>query len=311
MAQFITADIKDFYYGTPLERYEYVRMALADIPDEIVQQYNLHDLSSNRWVYMEIRKGMPGLKQAGKVANDRLITHLAKYGYAPCAQTPALWRHTTRPVTFTLCVDDFGIKYEGKQHVEHLLNALRDLYTITVDWKGELYLGLTIKWDYANGRVTISMPGYIAAVLLRFQHPMPSRPQHSPHTCTRIVYGSAPQSPTQEDTSPLLPPLGVQRIQQIIGCLLYYALAVDSTFLVGLSDLSSEQSRATTSTSDAIVWLLNYAATHPDATITYVASDMCLHGHSDASFLSVVRACSRADGHFFFGDEPKARLSPA
>ena len=62
MARFITADIKDFYYGTLLARYEYIRMALADIPDEIVQQYNLHDLSSNGWVYMEICNSMPGLK---------------------------------------------------------------------------------------------------------------------------------------------------------------------------------------------------------------------------------------------------------
>jgi hypothetical protein len=38
---------------------------------------------------------------------------------------------------------------------------------------------------------------------------------------------------------------------------------------------------------------------------------MCLHGHSDASFLSVVWDRSRAGGHFFFGDKPKAGLSPA
>ena len=37
-AKFMTADIKDFYYGTPLPRFEYVRMALADIPSEIIAQ---------------------------------------------------------------------------------------------------------------------------------------------------------------------------------------------------------------------------------------------------------------------------------
>ena len=56
---------------------------------------------------------MPGLKQTGKVANDLLVTHLAKYGYAPCQQTPVLWKHTSRPITFTLCVDNFGVKYVG------------------------------------------------------------------------------------------------------------------------------------------------------------------------------------------------------
>ena len=102
------------------------------------------------------------------------------------------------------------------------------------------------------------------------------------------------------------PPTGVQRLQQIIGCLLYYALAVKSTVLVGLSDLGSEQSKATTSTADDSIWLLNYAVTHPDAKIAYVASDMFLQGHSDASFLSVVRARSRAGGgDFSSGINPK------
>ena len=149
-------------------------MSLADILEDIVEQYHLRKIASNGWFYMEISRGMPGLHQSGKVLNERLVTHLAKYGYAPCARTPALWKHTTRPVTFTLCVDNFGIKYVGKKHVDHLLSDLCDMYTITCDWVGELYLGLTIKRDYANGRVSISMPGYIAVILLRCQHPIPT-----------------------------------------------------------------------------------------------------------------------------------------
>ena len=170
----MTEDIKGFYYGTPLQQYEYVCMALADIPDKIFQQYNIRDLATNGWVYIEMCKGMPGLKQAGKITNNWLITHLSKYSYSIYARTLALWRHTTRPVTFTLFVDDFVIKYKVQQHVEHLLDALQDMYMIMVDWKGTLCLGLTIQWNYTNGQVTISMPGYIAALLLRFQHPMPS-----------------------------------------------------------------------------------------------------------------------------------------
>ena len=132
-AKFMTAYIKNFYYGTPLSHFEYIRMALDDVPTEIVALHNLHSLSTNGWIYMEIRKAMTGLKQVGKVANDLLITHLDQYGYSPCAQTPVLWRHKTRPVMFTLCFDDFGIKYVDCKDVDHLLNTLRDLYTITCD----------------------------------------------------------------------------------------------------------------------------------------------------------------------------------
>ena len=62
------------------------------------------------YLYMEIRKGMPGLKQAGRIANERLQQHLVKFGYAPVPRTPLLWKHVTRPVTFSLVIDDFGVK---------------------------------------------------------------------------------------------------------------------------------------------------------------------------------------------------------
>ena len=57
--------------------YEFMKLALACIPEEIIDQYNLRALSSNGWVYLDIRKGMPGLKQAGCIANDRLKYLLA------------------------------------------------------------------------------------------------------------------------------------------------------------------------------------------------------------------------------------------
>ena len=76
-----------------MARYEYMKMSLDMIPAEIIAQYNLQALASDGWVFMEIRKGMPGLKQSGRIANDRLQLHLAKFGYAPVARTPSLWKH--------------------------------------------------------------------------------------------------------------------------------------------------------------------------------------------------------------------------
>ena len=46
-ARFMNLDIKDFYYGTAMTRYEYMKLALACIPDKIIEQYSLHTLSSN------------------------------------------------------------------------------------------------------------------------------------------------------------------------------------------------------------------------------------------------------------------------
>ena len=97
-----------------MARYEYMKHDLACIPDKIIEQYNLNTLSSGGWVYLEIRKGMPSLKQAGRIANDQLKYRLAKFGFAPVIRTPALWRHDTNPIWFSLVVDDFGVKYIEK-----------------------------------------------------------------------------------------------------------------------------------------------------------------------------------------------------
>jgi hypothetical protein len=65
-------DIKNYYLGTLLPRYEYMRMLLSRLPEEIVNKYNLKALAVDGWVYIEIRKGMYGLKKAGLRANQLL-----------------------------------------------------------------------------------------------------------------------------------------------------------------------------------------------------------------------------------------------
>ena len=127
LARFLTLNIKNYYYNTLMSRYEDMRIPLSLIPDEIVAQYDLQQLSKYGWVYMEIWKGMLGLNQAGRISNKRLTKHLQKHGYTPCPHTPALWRHNTLPIVFTLVVDDFGVKYTGKHNADQLINALRAL----------------------------------------------------------------------------------------------------------------------------------------------------------------------------------------
>ena len=216
-ARFGTADITAFYYGTPMERFEYMKIRYDEIPREIVDAYDLDTLAHDGYVYMEIQKGMPGLKQAGRIANDRLITHLAKYGYAPVRHTSSLWRHHTRPIAFTLVVDDFGIKYEGNQHFDHLISAISDLYDVTVDKTGSKYLGMTIEWDYDAGTCLISMPKYIETALHKFQHNRPRKRQDAPHAWQKPTYGSKVQYANDDDDSPNLPATAKKRIQEIVG----------------------------------------------------------------------------------------------
>jgi hypothetical protein len=241
---------------------------------------------------------MYGLKQAGLLANQLLHTRLAPFGYYPARHTPGLWLHKTRPISFTLVVDDFAVKYVGRQHAEHLRNVLLQTYELTTDWTATVYSGMTLKWDYKNRTCDISMPGYVSNILSKFQHDAPKHPQHTPSRYVTPVYGAKTQYATKDET----PPLSAKQcltIQKVTGSILYYARVVDQTVLMPLDDIATEQTKVTEKTQAATNQLLDYLATHPDAANRYHASDMILHIHSEASYLSVSNARSCLSCLFF------------
>ena len=50
----MTIGISNFYLGIPMKRKEYMRIKLTDIPDEIVNEYKLHEVVTDGWVFIEI-----------------------------------------------------------------------------------------------------------------------------------------------------------------------------------------------------------------------------------------------------------------
>jgi hypothetical protein len=309
-AKYMTDDLKDFYLNTPMDRYEYVRLPIEVIPPISIIEHDLLPLVHKGFVYAEVRRGMYGLPQAGRIANDRLTAFLAPKGYAPVPVTPGLWRHDKSDLAFTLVVDDFGIKYTNPQDVKDLMSTLNELYKVSEDWTGGRYCGLTLEWDYENRTCDISMPGYIARALQRFSHPTPTKPQHSPHAWKKPSYGDKVQYAPDTDNSPALDAKDTKHVQEILGTLLYYARAVDSTMLTAIGSIATQQASATQATLKAVVHLLNYCATHPEAVVRYHASDMVLHVESDASYLSAAKARSRAAGYHFLSDRPSDPPDP-
>ena len=90
--KYCSFDIKNFYHNTPMEHSEYMKIQIAQIPDEIVAEYNLQNkVHSDSAVYIEIRKGMYGLPQAGMLANKLLKCRLTKHRYYKVRHTPGYW----------------------------------------------------------------------------------------------------------------------------------------------------------------------------------------------------------------------------
>jgi len=303
-ARYMTLDVKNFYLNTPMVRYEYVRIKIDDIPEEIIVEYNLREkVTSDGHVYVEIQKGMYGLPQAGILAQQLLEQRLNEHGYSQSKAVPGLWTHETRPISFTLVVDDFGVKYVGKENAMHLISILKQHYEISEDWTGSKYIGITFDWDYANKRVHLSMPGYISKALQRFGHERPRRLQNSPHPHVAPPYGAKAQYVEPDEISTPLDKEGKKYIQAVTGTLLYYSRAVDPTMLVALNAIATQQASPTQKTLERVKQLLDYCASQEEAVITYHASNMILAIHSDAGYLNESKARSRAGGHFFLSSD--------
>ena len=134
-ARYMCLDLSLFYLSAALEYYEYMKIPLALFPPWIVEQYNLLQHAKNGMVHIEMRRAVWGLPQAGILANKKLRRKLAPHGYHEHANTPGLWYHDTRPISFTLVVDDFGVKYVGKEHADHLITCLQKTYKLSEDWR--------------------------------------------------------------------------------------------------------------------------------------------------------------------------------
>jgi hypothetical protein len=169
--------INGWYLGTSPEHYK-----MADIQDKIIKEYKFDQkVTTDGFIYTEIQKEMYGLPQAGIIAQELLADRLEKHGYSQSKIIPGLWTHATRPICFTLVVDDFAVKYTREQDANHLISAIKEHYKMTIDKSATKYIGLTIEWDYENRKVHTSMLGYLSKAFVRLKHETPHKKQNSPH----------------------------------------------------------------------------------------------------------------------------------
>ncbi|KAI2497591.1 Reverse transcriptase (RNA-dependent DNA polymerase) [Fragilaria crotonensis] len=211
-AKFMATDLKDFYLGTPMERYEYMRIPIGLIPDVIIELYNLLPLVHNGHVFVEIRRGMYGLPQAGRppTTNSSLWHPMA----ITLSRSRPAYGNTRRATSCSASLSTIS-------HPIHVAGRRRSFdyhterhYQVSVDWTGTRYCGLTLTWDYVRRTCDLSMPGYIARALQRFQHVAPPKPEHSPHPWQRPTYGAKTQFAPEPDTAVALDATDKTRISR-------------------------------------------------------------------------------------------------
>ena len=300
-AFFGTADLTDFYLGTPvtlpLSQRQFIRIDVDSYSPAVLARLSLLPFirsgkNGKRFVIFRIDQTMYGLKDAGKLSNLRLVSLLSEFGFRETA-TPCLFRHLSRPISFVLVVDDFGIKYQNRDDYDYLISCLSRLYHVKSNPIASKFLGFALSHNRAQRTLSLSYPGYVDALLLRLR-PHGVKPAATPAVYHPPVYGSSsPQSATTVNSPPAS---AAQRkeLEIAIGYLLYYGRCVDGRFLTATCALASAQSTATLATMADLDRLLGFASVHRHGVKVFRPSTMTLDVLSDASFLSRPNAGSVA-----------------
>ena len=247
-ALFATIDLTDFYLGALLPEAEFIKISVNHYDTSLLQSLNLTpyvqvDKKGIKNIYFEI-VNMDGLPSSGKLSRDRLAAHLLTAGYHETT-TPGYFHHATRKISFCLVVDDFGICYHRTADLNHLINALSDIFHVKVHPTGTKFLGLAVYHNRSTRTIALSYPGFIKALLTRVRSDG-IKPADTPAIYTPPSYGrKGPQPATQ------LPPPApasedeVSQLRTIVGSLLYYSLAIDSTILPAVCALACQEACAT------------------------------------------------------------------
>jgi hypothetical protein len=303
--RYATIDIKDFYLGSTLPKAEWIRIPVANFPEETLVKHSLNQFVVKGHILFRVDKTMYGHPVAGRIANKDLVDHLAENGYIQDDNIPCLFSHITSNISFTLVVDDFGVKYTHDADLDALVSVLEKKYKISIDRTGAKYIGIRLTWDYSANKLTIDMPNYVSTSITRLCPDGPPRPSRTPGIYLPPKYGAPNLGPTV-DTSPLVSVDDKKFIMEVVGTFLFYARMVDHTMLPAVTFISKKQSAPTEQTLAATHMLLRYAVSHPSHCVTFKACDMVLKVISDGSHLSQENAGSIAGGYHYCGNHSDA-----
>jgi hypothetical protein len=162
-------------------------------------------------------------------ASRHFVNRLLRKRLAPMATTNAptpqvLWKHKTRlsrsPLLSMILVSNTSTRADA----QHLECVLKKHYSVTCDWTGGLYCGITLKWDYIRRVSSSPCPIMSAKASSRFLHILQKygrRRHDAPHKHHTPQYGAKVQMTAPPDNTPELSPL-----EKLIICKLLVSFSI-------------------------------------------------------------------------------------
>ena len=84
-------------------------------------------------------------------------------------------------------MNNFGVKYVGKEHALHLKHTLEENYTVIEEWDSKQYIGITLDWDQKRRPVHLSVSYYVAKAIKLFGHKQQNK-QNQPYPSAKSNY---------------------------------------------------------------------------------------------------------------------------
>lgn len=311
--RYMCADFKDYYLGSKLPRSEWLRISTKYMNEELLIELQKYVVAGT--VLFEVVGSMYGHPAAGLIAYTDLVTHLAAHGYYQSRLIPCLFMNQDKSITFTLVVDDIGIKYKHNagaiKHLQKILAKPYSKWDVKFDLTGSQYNGQRLQWNYQDSTLIKDVPAYMRQTAHELHPGEKIKSYNTPSRYVPPSYGKQ-EAPTQSTAAPTTA-AETKYIQKVHGKLLYYAMQADPSLEPAVIDISKQLASPTQDTLQDTKRLLGYAVHNPNRGIMYTASDMEYRIQTDASHHRDPGSKSMAGGIHYLAntDDPPTKVNGA
>ncbi len=177
-----------------------------------------------------------------------------------------------------------GLGWTNRAHMDHFIDTLTKLYQIKINWEGTRYLGTDIAINRIERHVTLSMPKYIDRLLCKIR-PDGIRGSNTPAVYAPPNYANSGAQKATVDKSQLASEDDKNKLQSVVGTLLYYSRAVDPSICTAVHELGSIQFNPSQNDMKKMEKLLQYVSKHRNMGIRFYASLMLLPGKISLRFI--------------------------
>ena len=239
----------------------------------------------------KLRKGLYGLKQGGRIWNEKIDKYLKSQGYTPSDADPCIYVKFKegKIVILALYVDDTVIASNCDKMLKSAKKMLNEKFDMTDLGEAKSVLGMSIKRNRNEGMLTIDQSAYLRSVLERF----------GMADCKPV---STPMEPGKhlEKTPDTEEGVEIRNFQALIGSLVYASIATRPDISEAVGKLSQHMSKPNKEHWVAAKRVLRYVKGTLDLGLKFERSnDFELVGYSDADWAGDVDTRKSTSGYVF------------